>query len=318
LDLSVIIASYNTKEMLRNCIKSVYDSTEAASFEVIVVDDCSSDCSPEMVESEFPKVRLLRNTENLRYAKANNRGLKECHGRYAILLNSDTEVQPGAFDILLRFMDEHPEIAAGGPKLINPDGSIQHCVRGFTGLLPMVFQTLNLQLIWPNNPFTRQYYNAHLAYDKAMQVQSLGTTSFILRREAWEEHGFLDERFPHWFVDPAYCHHLNEKGQKIYIIPEAVVLHHGSQSINQNGIKEIEKFHAALRLFYDYYIGKNHGPVKRAVVHVCIPVRKLMKVAEFKISKDKRLLKGPGTPSQKAVSPLAGPVRDTQAFESGS
>jgi len=253
-----------------------------------------------MVETEFPEVRLLRNTENLRYAKTNNRGLMESKGRYGLLLNSDTEVQDGAFDTLVQFMDEHPEAAGAGPKLINPDGSIQHCVRGFTGLLPMVFQTLNLQLIWPNNPFTREYYNTHLTYDTTMAVQSIGTTSFIIRREAWEKYGMLDERFPHWFVDLAFCHRLHELKQPIYIVHDAVVVHHGSQSINLAGIKEIEKNHAALRLFYDHYVGKNHGPLKRAVVHACIPLRQLMKVTEFRLSKDKRLLKGPGTYKKKS------------------
>jgi GT2 family glycosyltransferase len=302
LDLSIIIASYNTRDLLRTCIDSVYRATRSVSFEILVVDDGSKDGSCEMVSEDFPGVRLLSNSENLRYAKTNNRGLKESRGRYGLLLNSDTEVQLGAFDLLVRFMDENPQVAACGPKLINPDGSIQHCVRGFTGLLPMVFQTLNLQLVWPNNPFTRQYYNTHLTYEESMPVQSLGTTAFVIRRKTWEEHGMLDERFPHWFVDLAYCHRLKEREQPVYIVPDAVVMHYGSQSISQNGIGEIAKFHSALRLFYDEYVGKNHGLAKRAIVHTCIPVRKLMKVAEFKLTRDKRLLKGPGTPSKKVAA----------------
>lgn len=318
-DLSVIIASYNTKDLLRNCVNSIYESTRQISFEILVVDDRSSDGSCEMLEREFPMVRVFRNDENLRYAKTNNRGLRESVGRYGLLLNSDTEVQPGAFDILVKFMDEHPDAAGGGPKLINPDGSIQHCVRGFTGLLPMIFQTLNLQLIWPNNPFTRQYYNTHLTYETAMSVQSIGTTSFILRREVWETYGMLDERFPHWFVDLAFCHHLHELGLPIYIIPDAVVKHFGSQSINQHGFREIEKNHAALRLFYDHYVGKKHGPAKRAIVHGLIPLRKYMKMAEYSLSRDKRLLKGPGTP-QKAATAKVRPavyVSSEEATESG-
>jgi GT2 family glycosyltransferase len=124
----------------------------------------------------------------------------------------------------------------------------------------------------------------------------------------------LDERFPHWFVDPAYCHRLLERDQPVYIIPDAVVLHHGSQSINQNGIGEIKKFHDALWLFYDLYVGKNHGPIKKAIVRAAIPVRKCMKLTEYKLAREKRLLKGPGTPTRRATpathSPIEGTVSD--------
>lgn len=304
VDLSIIIASYNTREFLRNCIQSVFDSTRNISFEIIVVDDCSKDGSCEMVESCFPEVRVFRNEQNFRYAKTNNRGLSESRGRYGLLLNSDTEVQPGAFEMLVDFMDKNPEVAAGGPKLINPDGSVQHCVRGFPGLLPMVFQSLNLQLIWPNNPFTRPYYNTNLTYDCPKAVQSIGTTAFIIRRSVWQEHGMLDERFPHWYVDLAYCHHLFERQLPVYMIPNAIVKHFGSQSINQSGVEEIAKNHRALRLFYDNYIGKNHSPIKKSIVHACIPVRQLMKTMEYKLARDKRLIKGPGAPKSGASAPV--------------
>ncbi|HLK15879.1 MAG TPA: glycosyltransferase family 2 protein [Fimbriimonadaceae bacterium] len=296
-DLSVVVASYNTRDLLRNCLRTVFDTTAGIELEVIVVDDCSPDDSCAMVEAEFPNVRLIRNPENVRYAKTNNAGLRAAQGRYGLLLNSDTEVQPDAFRTLVEFMDSHPEAAAAGPKLINPDGSIQHCVRSFTGLWPMVFQTLNLHLVWPNNPFTRPYYNTHLDPDEPTRVQSIGTTAFIIRRSTWEEVGMLDERFTLAFVDLAYCHRLAASDKPVYYVPHAVVLHFGSQSINQNGVREIYLQHSALRLFYDHYVGVRHGPIKRVAVHGCIAIRKWLKALEFRLSRDKRVLKGPGAPA---------------------
>lgn len=296
VDLSVIIASYNTRDLLRDCIQSVIESTHKIRFEIIVVDDCSPDDSCEMVSTEFPEVRLLRNEENLRYVKTNNRGLEASVGRYGLLLNSDTIVRPGAFDKLVEFMDSHPDAAAGGPKLINPDGSVQHCIRSFVGLKAMIWQTLNLHLIWPSNPLTEQYYNTKFAYDCAKVVPSIGTTAYIIRRETWEQYGLLDERFTLAFSDLAYNHMLTHQGQKIYIIPDAVVMHYGSQSISQNGVKEIHLQHRALRVFYDNYIGKTHSPIKKSFLRGAISVREILKVMEFRLSKDKRVLKGPGAP----------------------
>ncbi|MBV9849682.1 MAG: glycosyltransferase family 2 protein [Armatimonadetes bacterium] len=296
-DLSVIIGSYNTRDLLRGCLKSIYDNTRECAFEVIVIDDCSTDDSPAMVRQEFPQVRLVCNTTNQRYAKVNNAGLRMARGRYGLLLNSDVEVQPGAFDTLVRFMDEHPDAAAAGPKLINPDGSIQHCIRSFPGLLPIVCQSLNVHKLLPGNRLTDQYYNTRFDYNRAQTVQSIGTTSFILRRSTWERYGLLDERFTHFFVDLAYCFMLGQHRQPIYYVSDAVVLHYGSQSINQAGLKEIRLLHEALADFYALCYAPRHRAPTRMIIQAGIRLRKRLKMLEYYLSSDKRVIKGPGAPA---------------------
>lgn len=303
IDLSIIVASYNTKELLRKCLQSIYDNTREIAFEVIVVDDCSKDGSPEMVRECFPQATLICNPVNLRYAKTNNNGLKTAAGRYGLLLNSDVEVQPSAFDNLVNFMDAHPDAAAAGPKLINPDGSIQHCIRSFPGLMPMIFQSLNLHLLWPNNPITNKYYSTDFDYSKAQVVESIGTTSFIIRRSTWETYGMLDERFSLAFVDLAYCYMLKTHNQKIYYVPDAVVLHYGSQSINQNGIKEIRLLHEALRRFYDLYYAPEDNILKRTVIRAGIRVREMINLIEYRLSSNKRVLRSP-TVSSASKTPI--------------
>ncbi len=297
VDLSIIIASYNTLGLLKSCIQSITETTSGIDYEVIVVDDCSTDGSPEMVQNQFPAVRLIINPENMRYAKTNNAGLKAACGRYSLLLNSDTVIQPGAFKTLVDFMDDHPEAAAAGPKLINPDGSVQHCIRSFPSVLPMVFQTLNLHKIWPGNPITEKYYNTKFEYDKPKTVQSLGTTSFIIRRDTLEKYGMLDERFTLAFVDLAYCHMLWRNKAPIYIVPDAVVMHYGSQSINQLGENEIIRGHKALREFYEICFASGHNKGTQFLIRRAITIRQLMKILEYRLSKDKRIITGPGAPS---------------------
>lgn len=299
VDLSIIIASYNTCEILHACLTSINDNTKGITFEVIVVDDCSSDESTKMVRKHFPKTRLLVNSVNLRYAKTNNRGLKVAKGRYGLLLNSDVIVHPGAFKTLVKFMDEHPDVAAAGPKLINSDGSIQHCIRGFPNLLPMVFQSFNLHKLFPGNRFTEQYYNTRFDYNKTQPVESIGTTAFIIRRSTWEEYDMLDDRFSLAFVDLAYCLMLKREGQKVWYISESVVTHLGSRTIKMNGPKEIRLLHQALRDFYKYYYQGEHTIIVQRIVFIFIWFRQQLKLLEFKASKNKQVFGGIGINSNK-------------------
>jgi GT2 family glycosyltransferase len=294
IDLSVIVASYNTRDLLCDCLSSIYDTTKTINFEIIVVDDCSRDGSPEMVRDAFPDVRLICNATNLRYAKTNNAGLRAARGRYGLLLNSDVLVQKGAFEALVEFMDAHPDAAAAGPKLINPDGSTQHCIRSFPRPIAMAFQSRILHRIWPNNPVTDSYYNTRFDYTRAQAVQSIGTTSFIIRRSTWEKYGMLDERLTLAFVDLAYCRALGQANQKIYFVPDAVVLHYSGQSINQNGQQEIKLLHRELRKFYDYYFALQHNPLSRMMIRGSIRLRERVKLVAYRLSSDKRVLSTPG------------------------
>lgn len=299
VDLSIIIASYNTRSLTRACLQSIFTNTRTISFEVLVVDDCSKDHSAEMVEQEFPQARVIRNPTNLRYSKTNNEGLLASRGRYGLLLNSDTEVVGDGFGILVKFMDEHLDVAAAGPKLINPDGTVQHCIRSFPGLIPMLAQSVSMHTWWPGNPWTDLYYNTRFDYTKSQVVQSIGTTAFIIRRDTWERFGMLDERFTWSMADLAYCYRLGQQRQVIYYVADAVVKHYGSASVNQNSLKEIKGTHAALRQFYDLYYAPRHGVVRRGFTRAGIYVRQHLKTFEHHFSNDKRVIKGPGAPTRR-------------------
>jgi len=300
-DVSVIVASYNTRDLTLTCLRSVLTQTTGVSFEIILVDDCSPDDTVERVRAELPDVRVLVNEVNQRYAVTNNRGLANARGRYGLLLNTDTELAGDAISALVEFMDAHPEVDAAGPKLLNPDGSIQHCIRGFPGLGVMVAQTLNLHRIWANNPITNRYYRTDFDYDLDQPVESIGTTAFIIRRASWEQYGMLDERFSWAFCDQAYCLSLGRQGGSIWYVADAAVFHLGSQSINQNAKKEIAAQHDALRRLYDIYLAERDPRWKRPLVRAGIRVRRRVKILEHRFDRDKRLIKGPGAPPLRTV-----------------
>ena len=125
MDLSIIIVSWNTRQILEDCLKSIYSNPPAGDFEILVIDNCSSDGSAEMVKAFFPQARLIVNTTNLGFAGANNQGIRLSQGRYILLLNSDTLVKPGAFETLVRFMDDNLKVGVSGARLFNQDGSLQ-------------------------------------------------------------------------------------------------------------------------------------------------------------------------------------------------
>lgn len=296
MDLTVIIPSYNTIVLLRSCIESIYKSTKRCTFEIICIDDNSPDCSAEMVAQSFPEVVLVRNTSNQFYAKNNNLGLRMARGRYACLLNSDTVLVGDALSSMVEFMDSHPDAAACGPKLLNPDGTVQHCIRSFPGMAVMILQGLNWHKLWPNNHWTNRYYNTDFDYGQEQQVDSIGTTAYVIRRAVWENVAMLDERFQLALVDLAYNLTLKRKGQKVYYTPAAEVIHFGSQSLNQAAVRSIRMCHEAQITFndaYDYF-SSNRGV--KMLIRFAIRARYGLKLLEYYLGSDKRVIKGPGAP----------------------
>jgi GT2 family glycosyltransferase len=300
-DLTIIIPNYNTRSLTRQCLDSIYRYTQGIRFETIVIDDGSSDGSPEMIESEFPQVILIRNPRPLLYAKNNNLGMRMSRARYACLLNSDTKMLGNVFKVLVDFMDAHPDAAACGPRLLNPDGSTQSCVRSFAGLGTMILQGLNWNKLFPNGRVAREYYASQFDYSHEQQVESLGTTAYVLRRETWETYGMLDERLPHFQTDLAYNLMLKRNGCKVYYTPAAEVVHYGSQSINQMPKKKIIEQHHAMVVFNDHYDYFGKSRIVKWLVRVAVAIRCTLKIGEFYLSRDKRVIKGPGAPKFNAI-----------------
>jgi hypothetical protein len=211
-----------------------------------------------------------------------------------------------SFHALIEFMSQNPEAAACGPKLLNPDGTLQHDIRRFAGLGVFVLQTLNWHKLFPGSRIMGRYYMSDFDFAKAQQVEAIGTSVFMMRRETWENAGLLDERFRWAMVDLAYEYVLARKGYKIYYTPSTQVIHFGSQTANQNVPETLREQCKGLIDFsetYDYF-GKNF--ILKAIIRAGIRLRYWLKVLEYHLGSDKRVIKGPGRPSklQAAEAPL--------------
>ncbi|MGO9865877.1 MAG: glycosyltransferase family 2 protein [Terriglobales bacterium] len=296
LDLTVIIPSYNTKRLLGDCISSIYQHTRGIAFEVICIDDSSRDGSADMVAQTFPEVILVRNQTNQGYVRNTNLGMRMSRARYACHLNSDTLLIGNAFQSLVQYMDENPGVAACGPKLLNPDRTVQHCIRHFSGPGTLLLQALNWHKAFLKSRLTDRYYATDFDYSKAQPVDSIGTTAYMVRRSTWENAGMLDERFHLFVSDLAYNFMLRQRGYTVHYTPCAEVVHFGSQSVNQTPQSSLRELHDALIEFneaYDYF-GKSRA--SKLLVRCAVRARDCFKRAEYHLSSDKRVIKGPGAP----------------------
>jgi len=236
LDLSVVIVNWNVRELLRRCLRSVLASGRLGglAMEVIVVDNASSDGSAEMVREEFPEVRLIANEENLGFTGANNQGIAASRGRYLLLLNPDAEVLGDALGAMVDYMDAHPDVGALGPMLLNPDGSVQSSRRRFPTLATAFLESTIFQ--WElsrDNRILRRYYVLDRPDDEVQEVDWVTGACILMRREALEEVGPLDEGFFMYSEELDWCRRARERGWKVVYLPTARVVHYGGKSSEQ-------------------------------------------------------------------------------------
>jgi len=304
LDLTIIIPNYNTRTLLRNCIESIYRYTDGVTYEIVCIDGDSPDGSAEMVAREFPQVTLVRNASNESYARSVNQGLRLARGRYACLLDSDTLLIENAFAPLVRFMDEHPEAAVCGPKLLNPDGSVQHHIRSFATLRVFFLQTLNWHRLFPQSKLMNRYYNTDFDYSQAQPVESIGTSVYVLRRSTWETVGLLDERFRWAMPDLAYNYTLHKRGLRLYYTPCVAVVHFGGQTTSQNVLRSLREQRDGFIDFNERYHYFGQGRFIKALVRFGVRVRYCSKVLGYFLSSDKRVIKGPGAPPKEVAAQM--------------
>jgi GT2 family glycosyltransferase len=269
-DVSVSIVSYNTCELLRACLLSLRarQNEGEATLEVIVADNGSSDGSPEMVESEFPEVQLVKSGGNIGYGRANNIALEKARGRYFFVLNSDTEVQPGALRTMCRFMDAHPDVGAVGARLVLSDGSTQPSCARDPGLLSVFWEQTYLYKLLPNNRITGGYTMTNWDYNDQRDVEQVCGACLFVRREAYRQIGGFDPAYFMYFEDTDFCVRLRRAGWRIYFLPDAPIFHHlgGSSSSDwHTRARMIASYNKSRYYYFTHNAGTLQGRALRAI-----------------------------------------------------
>jgi N-acetylglucosaminyl-diphospho-decaprenol L-rhamnosyltransferase len=273
MDLSIVIVSWNTRDLLVACLQSIDIGRGALDLEVIVVDGGSSDGTPETLTEEYPWVRLIARSDNVGFPKGNNIGLAEAEGRLLLLLNPDTEIEGEAISSMTRYLDDHRDVGIVGPKLLNPDGSIQSSRRRFPSLATGFFESTWLQSIAPNSLMER-YYAADLPDDVVSEVDWLVGACLMTRRAVLEDVGPMDEAYFMYSEELDWCRRVKEAGWQVVYLPEARIVHHVGKSSEQAVTeRHINYQRAKLR-----YFRKFHGRIPSNALRLTILLNYLFQI----------------------------------------
>jgi len=260
IDLSIMVVNWNTKDLLAQCLQSVYDTVSHLDFEVIVIDNASTDGSQAMIKAHFPQVRLIENQGNEGFARANNQGIVASQGRYVLLLNSDTIARPEALEAMFYFADQHPEVGVVGCKLLNADGSLQPSWAQF----PTLWSELVGRNIRKRRP---------MAGGQAYEVDWVGGACLLARRKAIKTVGLLDEDFFMYSEETDWCFRMARSGWKVCYLPGAEVIHFGGGSSRRASEKMlIQLYRSKLRFF-----GKHYGSLRKELLHILLIISSLAK-----------------------------------------
>ncbi len=250
LEVSITICSWNTRDDLRACLASLQAIRDEAQFEVIVVDNNSGDASAEMVEEEFPWVRLERMARNFGFAEGQNFAISNRKAPHVLPLNSDTIVHPGAIRKLLDFAAENPDYGIIGPKLLNPDGTLQFSCRRFPNPVAALFRNTPLGKLFPKNRFTREYLMQDWDHTKSREVDWVSGAGFLVRQELIARIGLFDVHYFMFCEDVDWCWRAWKADFKVVYYPEAVITHAIGRSTDKAPNRMIHRFHMSMFRFY--------------------------------------------------------------------
>ncbi len=301
-DVSILIVNWNTRDLLRACLKSIFDQTRELSFEIVVIDNASDDDSAEMVRQEFPNVRLIQNIENAGFGRANNQGYHESCGEYILFLNPDTEVLDHAIEKAVAFMKAHPHVWLCGAKSLHPDGTMQVSTAYFPSLgmiwtngvplkialsmfapLKKIFKT---SAVYTNDGFTMTDAS------ESRRVDYVLGQFMLTRRDVLEKTGVFDESIFMYEEEADLCYRIQQAGGEVWYVPDAVILHHERRSIDQlpEAFRhEVDWFLSARGRFMEKYHGKAMKGLFHLMTWFSSAVKLVMYAFLFLVDRRKRI-----------------------------
>lgn len=270
-DISIIIINWNTRDLLAECLKSLYKTISGTSFDIWVVDNASTDDSVQMVQANFPSVQLILNRDNVGFARANNQAMAASQGRTMLLFNSDAVATPGAVAALMQVIEAHPQAGIVGAHLLNFDGSFQASHSPFPNLWQEFLILSGLGRLF----YGRWYPSRGAQEDKGPQpVDYVEGACLLVRREAFEQAGGLDEGYFMYAEEVDWCYSMRRTGWQVWYQPEARIIHYGGgSSRNRRTQREADLYRSRVRFFR-----KNYGDTAAIALKMLIYILTAIKM----------------------------------------
>ena len=269
--VSIVIVNWNTRDLLQKCLASIYSNSSNWALEVWVVDNASTDKSAEMIKQHFPSVNVIENPENIGFAQANNQAIRCSDAQFVLLLNPDTELMPGTLEKMLAFIQTHPKVGAVGPRVLNPDHTLQISCYPVPTLAREFWRLLHLDKIrafgiydmenWETNTFRR--------------VEVLLGACILFRKETLDDVGLLSEDYFMYTEEVDICYRLGQKQWEIYWIPDAKIIHYGGQSTGQVSRQMFIHLYLSKLLFFK----KNYGKVSAFIYKLILLITSLIRLS---------------------------------------
>jgi GT2 family glycosyltransferase/glycosyltransferase involved in cell wall biosynthesis len=255
MDISIVIVNWNTRDILRDCLVSIYAQTKGNCFEVIVVDNGSTDGSAEMLRKEFPEVILLQNEINRGFAAANNQGMTIARGRYVLLLNSDTVILDDVISRSAGFADSQPKAAVVGCRVLNPDKTLQRTCFIFPSLVNMLLSSTYLYKLFPRSRFFGRERMTWWDRSDIREVDVVTGCFMLVRRQAIQQVGMMDEQFFMYGEETDWCYRFKQAGWTVVFMPNGEIIHLGGQSSKKMKSEMILQLRAGILLFFRKHKG---------------------------------------------------------------
>ncbi len=271
MTLGIIIVSYNVREFLEQALISLQKAAKHISYEIIVVDNASSDGTVQYIKNRFPSVKIIANDRNAGFARANNQAIQQSQGDFICLINPDTIVQEDTFSVLLEFFENHPRAGCVGCKILNPDGSLQlACRRSYPTPWVAFTKIIGLAKLFPQSRLFGRYNLTFLDENKVSEVEAISGSFMMVRRKVLQRIGGLDESFFMYGEDLDWCYRIREQGFGIYYVPYTQIIHFKGESSKKSPFQQRRLFYEAMRLFVQKHFKKGTAVLPSWILIIAI------------------------------------------------
>jgi GT2 family glycosyltransferase len=256
MNLSIIIVNWNVKEDIVNCLRSIEENKPLKEFEMIVVDNASTDGSVDTIKKDFPDVKLIANSGNLGFSAANNQAIRIAKGKYFFLLNPDTIIYPNSLDTLIAFLDDNADVGACGPKFLSATGQVHFSVGYVPTFRSLLYGRTFLRSLGIFRHRYKELTARNLNFEKTADVDQLSGAALMVRRSVTEEVGLMDESFFMYYEDVDLCLRIRKAGFRIVYLPDSIITHIGGRSSDQVSARKRIMLYRSLFVYFRKHRGK--------------------------------------------------------------